>query len=77
MIPKTKLKDSEIRRVLENYDSRTKNLEEDSRSIKANSVIQNFLGLSKADILALTAQQREILIFKVLKALCWSELDDA
>ena len=76
MQPRVKLKDKEIRAKLETTEAKTKELIEDNRSIKSNHVIQNFLAMKKDDILALTATQKNLLIFRLLRALCWSSLDD-
>ncbi len=53
--------------------SKTDELVVDNASIKNNAVIQNFQSISDIDIMGLTAEEREILIFKVLKALVWSQ----
>ena len=61
-----------------NLQALTKELKEETdsvKSIKANQVIMDFQNMSKQEILALTANQREILIFKVLKALVWNNYE--
>ena len=44
---------------------RIKDLDADRFIMKNNQKIKDFLALKKADILALSAQEREILIFRV------------
>lgn len=62
---------------LENIDlkAKVKTLTDDSDNLKANDIITTFKGTTKAELLALSDGQRELIILRVLKALCFDALE--
>ena len=44
--------------------------------IKSNKILIDFVKMKKADLLSLSAAEKSLQVFKVLKALCFSQLKD-
>ena len=62
--------------AIQRHETNVEDLRAERQQVKANKIITDFLKMSKSEILELTVNEREILQWKILKALCLGTLEE-
>jgi len=82
-MPRKPMTKREMEKIISNLENsfsenitKIEELDTDNKKRKDHDVIKEFVAMKKSDILAKTENEREILQWKILKALCLTELEE-